>query len=42
MQPFPTPSDAAHKIGSNLANLPQDIQVRKCKIFVIKGQVTQK
>ena len=40
MQPFPTPSDATHKICSRLANWPQSIQVRKCKIFVIQGQVT--
>ena len=42
MQPFPTPSDAAHKIWSRLTNWPQRYQVRKCKIFVTQGQVTPK
>ena len=41
MQPFPTPSDATHKMWSRLADW-RDIQVRKCKTFVIQGQVTPK
>ena len=41
MHPFPIPTDATHKIWFKIGQLAsRDIQVRKCKIFVIQGQVT--
>ena len=42
MQPFPIPSDATHKLDQDWPTGLRDIQVRKCKRFVIQGQVTPK
>ena len=33
MQPFPTPSDATHKIDQDWPTGYRDIQVQKCEIF---------
>ena len=41
MQPFPNPSVATHKIfNQDWQTGLRDIQVQKCKIFVIQRQVT--
>ena len=40
MRPFPTPSDATQKFDQDGPTGLRDIQVRKCKIVVIQGQVT--
>ena len=42
MQPFPTPIYATQKIDQDWPTGLRDIQVRKCKIFVIQGQTTPK
>ena len=40
MQPFPTPVMLHIKFDQDWPAGLRDIQIRKCKIFVIQGQVT--
>ena len=39
---FPQPNDATQKFDQDLPTGFRDIQIRKCKMFVIQGQVTSK
>ena len=42
MQPFPNPVILHIKFDQDWPTGLRDIQVRKCKIFIIQGQVTPK